>query len=366
MARSGSRNQFDGIGCVGLLFLVLLLLSASGIFAGDPDEVGQAAGLSATPGATTTRAATMTAPPSPTNTLSPPIIATATTLPTATASPTPSASPTNTPTATASPTVGPTLTPSNTPPPTDTPTATKPPPLPTPIGAYSLTVRVPILMYHYVSEPPEDADEYRTDLSVPPQRFREQLQYLKDHGFTTINFEDLSLAVTAKRTLPEKPIILTFDDGYLDNYQYAYPLLREFGFTGTFFIVTEFIDRQLPGYMSWAMIEEMAGAGMRIENHSKTHADLSEQSRDSLIYQILGAQETLTAHLGYGPRFFCYPGGRYDENTIAMLQELDFWGAVTTSGGKWHGFDDRFEWSRLRIRNTTDLPTFATLVEPVP
>ena len=363
MGPSGSRTQFDGIGCVGLLFLVVLVLSALGIFASRPDEVSQAAELNAGPGATTTAMALImmtTAPPSPTNTLSPPIIATAT------SSPTPPATATNTATATASPTLGPTPTPSNTPLPTDTPTATKPPPLPTPIGTYSLTVRVPILMYHYLSEPPEDADEYRTDLSVPPQRFREQLQYLKDHGFTTIDLYDLSLAVTARRALPEKPIILTFDDGYLDNYQNAFPLLREFGFTGTFFVVTEFIDHQVPGYMSWAMIEEMASAGMRIENHSKTHPDLSGQSRDTLIWQIRGAQETLTAHLGYEPRFFCYPGGRYDEETIAMLQELDLWGAVTTSGGKWHGFDDRFEWSRLRLRYTTDMPTFAVLVEPAP
>lgn len=227
-------------------------------------------------------------------------------------------------------------------------------------------IRVPILMYHYISEPPEDADEYRTDLSVPPERFRQQLQYLKDHGFTTIDFYDLSLAVTARKELPEKPIILSFDDGYLDNYQYAFPMLREFGFSGTFFIVTEFVDTQTPGYMTWAMIEEMAAAGMRIENHSKTHADMTAQERDGLLWQIRGAQETLAAHLGYAPRFFCYPGGRYDEDTIAMLQELDFWGAVTTSGGKWHGFEDRFEWSRLRMRYTTDMPTFAALVEPAP
>lgn len=361
-SRSGSRIQIDGVGCVGLLFLVVLLLSALGVFTSQPDDVSQAAELNGTSAEAPAALApaTVTVPPSPTNTLLPPIVATST------SSPTPPATATSTATATASPTLGPSLTPSNTPPPTDTPTATKPPPLPTPIGAYSLTVRVPILMYHYVSEPPEDADEYRTDLSVPPQQFREQLQYLKDNGFTTIDLYDLSLAVTARKALPEKPVILTFDDGYLDNYQNAFPLLREFGFTGTFFIVTEFVDNQAPAYMSWPMIEEMAAAGMRMENHSKTHADMTTQSPDGLIWQIRGAQETLTAHLGYTPRFFCYPGGRYDEDTIAMLQELDIWGAVTTAGGKWHGFDDRFEWSRLRLRYTTDLPTFAALVEPVP
>lgn len=245
---------------------------------------------------------------------------------------------------------------------TTTPTAT--PALPTPSGTYSLTVRVPILMYHYVSEPPEDADKYRVDLSVPPASFRAQLQYLADHGFTTIDLYDLSLAITGKRPLPPKPVILTFDDGYVDHYTNAFPLMREFGFTGMFFIVTEFVDAGNPNYMSWEMIEEMAAAGMRMESHSRTHADLSDQPRDVLIWQILGSQETLAAHIGYTPRFFCYPGGRYDEDVIAILEELDFWGAVLTSGGKWHGFNDRYEWTRLRMRYTTTLSEFADLVEP--
>lgn len=227
-----------------------------------------------------------------------------------------------------------------------------------------MTVRVPILMYHYVSEPPEDADEYRTDLSVSPENFRRQMRYLAENGFTTISLYDLSLAVTARKALPEKPIILTFDDGYLDNYENAFPILQEFGFQGTFFIVTEFVDLGRPGYMTWPMIEELAAAGMGVEPHSKTHADLSDKPRDTLLWEILGSQETLASHVGYTPRFFCYPGGRYDEDTIAMLQELDFWGAVTTAGGKWHGFEDRYEWSRLRMRYTTDMAQFATFVEP--
>lgn len=361
---SGSGIQIDGVGCVGILFLIVLLLSALGMFSSRPEDVSQAAGQESeeAPGLALVQQLTETPSPSPspTNTLLPPIVATAT------SSPTSPPTATSTATATATSTPGPTPTPTNTLPPTNTPTATKPPPLPTPIGTYSVTVRVPILMYHYISEPPEDADEYRTDLSVPPQRFRQQLQYLKDNGFTTVDLYDLSLAVTARKALPEKPVILTFDDGYLDNYENAFPLLREFGFSGTFFIVTEFVDSGVPGYMTWPMIEEMAQAGMRIENHSRTHADMSEQSRDSLVWQIQGAQETLTAHLGYTPRFFCYPGGRYDEDTIAMLEELDMWGAVTTAGGKWHRFDERYEWSRLRMRYTTDMPTFATLVEPAP
>lgn len=361
---SGTRVRIDGIGCVGIVFLITLLLSALGLFADRPGNVSQAADDSATqPGvARVTETATETSVP-PTETLPAPIISTAT------ESPTPTASATSTATATATPTTGPTSTPTNTPTasstptPSSTPSPTKPPPLPTPVGTYSVTVRVPILMYHYVSEPPEEADEYRKDLSVPPERFRQQMEFLASNGYTSIGFKDLSLAITGKKSLPEKPVILTFDDGYVDNYRNAYPIMHAFGFTGTFFVVTGFIDNQAPGYMSWPMVEEMAAAGMDIQPHSRTHVDLREQPRDVLLWQILGSQQTIAAHVGYTPRYFCYPGGRYDEDTIAMLQELDFWGAVTTAGGKWHGYEDRFHWRRLRMRYTTDMAQFRDFVE---
>jgi peptidoglycan/xylan/chitin deacetylase (PgdA/CDA1 family) len=240
---------------------------------------------------------------------------------------------------------------------------TKPPPLPTPVGIYSWTLRVPILMYHYVSVPPEDADKYRADLSVTPDAFREQMAYLAENGFETVDLYDLSLAITGKRDLPQKPIIITLDDGYRDNFENAFPILQEFGLSATFFIVTQPIDDGNENYLSWKMVEEMADAGMRIEPHSKTHADLSIQEEENIIYEVLGSQETIAAHIGQTPRFFCYPGGNYNDSTIGVVSDLDFWGAVTTASGEWHGFDDRFEWSRLRMRNTTTLAEFADLVD---
>ncbi len=236
-------------------------------------------------------------------------------------------------------------------------------PMPTPSGIYSWTLKVPILMYHYISEPPPGADIYRTDLSTSPDAFRQQMAYLKDNGYTPIDLYALSTAIVAHTELPEKPIALTFDDGYIDNYEAAFPILEEFGFKGTFFVVTEFIDTGREGYMTWEMIEEMARAGHRIESHSRTHPDLTTKSRDGLIWEMLGSQETLAAHIGYTPRYFCYPGGTYNDETIQMLKELDFWGAVTTQNGSWHGFNDRFEWRRIRLRNTTTIEEFSRLVD---
>lgn len=303
----------------------------------------------------------------------PTAVPTAAPLPSITPSPQPTA--TTLPTATATQTAVPTATATHQPPtPTATATATAvpvtitppqiPTALPTPNGIYSWTLKVPILMYHYISIPPADADIYRQDLSVTPENFRAQMQYLAENGYTTIDLYDLSLAILGKKELPAKPVILTFDDGYADNYLNAFPVLQEYGLTGTFFVVTEFIDQNREGYMTWEMAKEMAAAGNRIEPHSRTHPDLRGQPREKLIWEILGPQETIAYHLGYKPQFFNYPAGRYDEAVIQILQELNFWGAVTTMGGQWHGYEDRFEWTRVRVRFDTPLGEFMDAVDP--
>lgn len=237
-------------------------------------------------------------------------------------------------------------------------------PAPTPSGANFWTLRVPILMYHYISVPPADADIYRTDLSVTPDNFREQMAYLAENGYTPIDLYQLSAAIADKIELPEKPIVLTFDDGYLDNYENAFPILQEFGFPGTFFVITDYADQGAEGYANWEQLEEMAAAGMRIETHTKNHPDLSTMGRDDVIFQALGSQETIAAHIGYTPRYLCYPGGRYNEETIQILGELDFWGATTTQGGGWHSFADRYEWDRQRMRFETTMDQFRILIDP--
>jgi peptidoglycan/xylan/chitin deacetylase (PgdA/CDA1 family) len=237
-------------------------------------------------------------------------------------------------------------------------------PAPTPSGANVWTLRVPILMYHYISVPPADADIYRTDLSVTPENFREQMAYLAENGYTPVDLYQLSAAITDQIELPEKPVVLTFDDGYLDNYQNAFPILQEFGFTGTFFVITDYADQGADGYANWEQLEEMAAAGMRIETHTKNHPDLSTMGRDDVIFQALGSQETIAAHIGYTPRYLCYPGGRYNDETIQILGELDFWGATTTQGGAWHGFADRYEWDRQRMRFETTMDQFRILIDP--
>lgn len=223
-------------------------------------------------------------------------------------------------------------------------------------------IRLPILMYHYISEPPPDADVYRIDLSVPPSLFRQHLEYLRDGGYTPVGLEDLYAALQTGAVLPDKPVVLTFDDGYEDNYTNAWPLLREFGFTGTFYVMTSGPDTGNSGYMTPQQLAEMAAGGMQIESHSRDHPDLRGRDGDFLVYQLLGAQESIAVWTGHTPYQFAYPAGVYDEAVLTMLRSLHVQTAVTTQNGVLHTTDAPLELPRLRIRNTTDVPTLAALL----
>lgn len=224
-------------------------------------------------------------------------------------------------------------------------------------------LRVPILMYHYVSEPPEDADRYRRDLSVTPEQFDRQLRWLRDNGYTVVSLEDLARALRVGTRLPPRPIVLTFDDGYADAYERAFPLLKKHGMTASFFVVTEWIDEGRAGYLTWDQAREMAAAGMSIQSHSRTHPDLSRGcDYDCLVYQVLGSVQTIEAEIGVRPRFFCYPSGRYNGEVMQVLEQVGIVAAVTTHGGTLHVSERPLQLARVRVRGTTDLGDFAWMV----
>lgn len=295
--------------------------------------------------------------------ISPTPTSTATATSTSTPTPLPSPTFTNTPLSTLEQTqtarAALSITPSETPIPTPTNTPT---PLPTP-DSQDREFYVPILMYHYISVPPEDADIYRQDLSVTPVMFRRQMQWLADNGYTVISLYDLIYALNIGwPALPDKPVILTFDDGYVDNYENAFPALQKLGFVGTFFILTDVTDREQPGYMTWPMLEEMHDAGMDIEVHGREHVEMNGRDEDWLVYHLRGPAETIAANLGYQPRFLSYPAGQYDEKTIQIAQSEGYWAAVTTQQSLLQQKSNPYQLKRVRIRGDWSLDVFAAIV----
>jgi peptidoglycan/xylan/chitin deacetylase (PgdA/CDA1 family) len=213
-------------------------------------------------------------------------------------------------------------------------------------------------MYHHIDDPPASADAIRRDLSVSPQRFRQQLTYLRDQGYETITLNDLALHLTVGEPLPRKPIIFTFDDGYADAYTQAFPILKQFGYTGTFFLVTGPMDDHNPDFLSWAQVEEMAAAGMAFESHSFDHPDMRNRSFDYIVFQVLASKGAIEERTGEAVRFFAYPSGRYDQFVIDVLRSADFWGGVLTAQGATHSTGDLFTLRRVRVHGDTDLDLF--------
>lgn len=221
----------------------------------------------------------------------------------------------------------------------------------------------PILMYHYVSQPPEDADRYLTDLTVLPETFAQHLDHIQSLGFTSITMRDMWLGMIGAIPLPPKPIVFTFDDGYWDSYAIVAPSLLERGMTGTIYAVSSFMDQ--PGYLTWAQAQELHNLGIEIGSHSVTHSDMSWQDRETQRIEIEQSAQAIGSVLGERPVSFCYPFGRHNYISQELLFEHGYATAVTTSDATKHFLNNPYLMGRVRIRNNVSLPGLTWLVERV-
>lgn len=222
-------------------------------------------------------------------------------------------------------------TPSPTPPPTPSLSPTPTPiPLP-PIVRGERALHVPILLYHYVGNNPNPSDKGRDVLSVPPGVFEVQLKAIRDNGFTTITLDDLSRAL-AGGSLPVKPVILTFDDGYLDFYYNVWPLLRTYNMQAMAFIPTGLVGGG--AYMTWSMVEEVSRSSVvTIGAHSINHVSLPSLSHDRLVAELVDSKKLLEQHTGKPVIWMAYPYGLFDDRVVAEAKRAGYVGSATTLPG---------------------------------
>lgn len=218
-----------------------------------------------------------------------------------------------------------------------------------------LPVNVPILMYHYIKPLPPPEDVEGTDLTVTPETFASHLDWLAEHGYETINFAD----IVSGRTLPPKPVILTFDDGYEDAYTTVAPMLNTRGMTGVFYIVTSFIGK--PGYLDWDQLTAMHAGGMELGAHSLWHANLHKLESSLHEKQILPSIETLQNNFEINVDSFAYPFGKYKDQDVEILKFASVPFAVTTEHRIAEPTDDPLLLPRLRIKNRSRIET---MLEP--
>jgi peptidoglycan/xylan/chitin deacetylase (PgdA/CDA1 family) len=221
-----------------------------------------------------------------------------------------------------------------------------------PSGVYIAHVRpfrVPILMYHYIRELPNPKDRMGVDLSVTPETFVRQLATLGQKGYQSITFD---LLANTGAALPNKSIILTFDDGYQDAYTQAFPALLAHHMRGTFYIVTGFLGT--PNYLTWNEVEKMKDAGMEIAAHTVTHADLSKLTSDQQEQEIKDSIQTLDEKLQIHVRSLAYPFGHYTNQTMRMTKAAGIAFATTTHGGIATDKVNPMALPRVRIKNRTN------------
>lgn len=221
-------------------------------------------------------------------------------------------------------------------------------------------VKLPILMFHHTGEPPPGADKLRQGLTVSSADLEAQMAYLKQAGYHPITQSQLFKALYSGVPLPPQPVMLTFDDGYLDNYQVAAPILEKYGFPVTFYIITDKVGT--PEYMNWDQIGELEHRGMDIGSHTLSHDDLTILDTAGLQSEIAGSGEALKTHLGHPVYWFCYPSGKYDADVISSVREAGYLLATTTDPGDQQNSDDPFVLMRYRVKQDTGLEGFMELV----
>ena len=229
--------------------------------------------------------------------------------------------------------------------------------------------KIIILMYHRINS-------YRNnELSVKEHEFRKQVGWLKENRYRNMRISELeSLADTEK---PESHrVIFTFDDGYEDNIINALPILKEYGYTGMFYIPFGFIgtniittrdqqetnDYEKNRRLSWKQIERLIAEGMDIGSHTLNHQKLTDLTPDMAWQEITESKKKLEEKLGVAITSFCYPGGRYDKTHIDMVARAGYKSACTASPGRFDS-TNLFTLPRLAVQASDSFYIFRKKIE---
>lgn len=218
----------------------------------------------------------------------------------------------------------------------------------------AIATSVPILMYHSISDNPKNL------LCLSPAHFAQQMQHLKDAGYHTITFGDLD-DWAAGKPIPVKPVLITFDDGYRDNYTNAFPVLKRLGLKAAIFMTTGFFDARMN--LTADMAKEMKASGLiEFGSHTVSHADLTTLPDDRLRNEIFQSKSELESKLGGPVAAFCYPSGRFNEKTVQYVKKAGYRFAVTTRPGWAELSQGALTLHRIRINGDLSLKQFKEML----
>jgi peptidoglycan/xylan/chitin deacetylase (PgdA/CDA1 family) len=207
---------------------------------------------------------------------------------------------------------------------------------------------IPVIMYHSI-----DYNDRFTKLSVSPESFERQMKFLRDRRYNVIGLDKVVEYMQKKQKIPPRTIAVTFDDGFYNNYEYAYPVLKRYHIPATFFIIVKMIGE--PGYLGWKEIREMSDSGLvTIGSHSVSHIWMPAMGAVDLERELRSSKETLENALGRKVDAFCYPIGAHNDRIKKAAAEAGYLCAVTTNPGRTAPSDDVFGIKRIKISRTSD------------
>jgi peptidoglycan/xylan/chitin deacetylase (PgdA/CDA1 family) len=227
-----------------------------------------------------------------------------------------------------------------------------PPPPPRVRGPHDAPV--PILMYHVLGVP-APSQPY-PELFVKPADLTGQLRWLAQNGYHAVTLGQVFRYWRLAMPLPPKPVVLSFDDGYLSDYTVARPALRRYGWPGVLNLVVHNIR---PGDITAPQVQALIAAGWEIDAHTVSHKDLTALDATRLRYEVAGSRTYLRRAFDQPVDFFCYPAGRYDAQVLAAVRAAGFLGATTEQPGLGRP-RDAYTLDRIRVAYSDGVGGFVT------
>ena len=218
-------------------------------------------------------------------------------------------------------------------------------PLPANMPAPEDDVKVLVLNYHMVNP-------MVISLAIDPTDFEWQMKYLVDHGYHTISTDELYDFMEGKGALPDRPVLITFDDGYVDNYTNAYPILKKYNLKATIFIVTGFVSSR-KGYLTWDQLREMEQHGIMAQSHTVTHAPLPELPDERIREELVESKRTAEAELGHPIDFIAYPTGAHDLHIVSIATAAGYRGGFTVKYGNVDRSSNVYAMERVPVFRTS-------------
>lgn len=211
-------------------------------------------------------------------------------------------------------------------------------------------LNVPVLLYHRVQQESEARRLGQTSLTVDNGILDQQMAYLASHGYTAISAKQLADSLRLHTLLPPKSIVITFDDGYKNHYDYVYPILQKYHILANFMIATGLIGGS--DYMSWGQVEEISHSGLiYFVDHTWSHYAVNHGGRDKIKFEIETGKQQLEQHTRQAVNIFAYPYGSFNNEAIKILQEDSFLGAFSTIPGSWQCDSFILSLHRIHIGN---------------